>query len=99
AAAPAERESRDSAAKRVQPESPLGTGHGRVEANPTRWVDFERATTYPVETIAIYYDSQRNLVAQGILPAPRRARDPNPFPGFVPDPVSELRFWHRPPGA
>ena len=98
-AAAAERESRDSAAKRAQAESPLGTGHGRAETNPARWADFERATPYPVETITIYYDSPRNLVAQGILPAPRRARDPNPFPGFVPDPVSELRFWHRPPGA
>lgn len=100
AAAPGERsESRDSAAKRAQAESPLGTGHGRAEPNPAQWVDFERATPYPVETIAIYYDSTPNLVAQGVIRVAPRPRDPNPFPGFVPDPVSQYRFWHRPPGA
>ncbi|MBL0143176.1 MAG: hypothetical protein IPP91_13995 [Betaproteobacteria bacterium] len=100
AAAPAERaESRDSVSKRTQSESPLGTGHGRVETNPTRWTDFERASPYPVETISIYYDSTRNLVAQGVIRAAPMPRDPNPFPGFVPDPVSSYRFWHRPPGA
>ncbi len=92
-------ESRDSAAKRAQAESPLGTGHGRQERNPAHWVDFERATPYPVETIAIYYDSTRNLVAQGVIRAAPRPRDPNPFPGFAPDPVSYYRSWHRPPGA
>jgi hypothetical protein len=100
APAAAERqESRDSNAKRVAPaESPLGTGHGRVEHNPARWTEFERATPYPVETITIYYDSARNLVAQGVIrPQYARPRDPNPFPGFVPDPVS--RYPHRPPGA
>jgi hypothetical protein len=91
APATAERqESRDSSAKRVAPaEAPLGTGHGRVEHNPTRWTEFERATPYPVETITIYYDSTRNLVAQGVIrPQYARPREPNPFPGFVPDPVS-----------
>lgn len=99
-AAPSDRmESRDSAGARSQAESPLGTGHGRVERNPAQWVPFERASPHPVETIAIYYDSTRNLLAQGILRATPRPRDPNPFPGFVPDPVSQYRFWHRPPGA
>ncbi len=92
-------DSRESAAKRAQADSPLGTGHGRQERNPARWTEFERATPYPIETIAIYYDSARNLVAQGVIHAAPRPRDPNPFPGFVPDPVSQLRFWHRPPGA
>jgi hypothetical protein len=92
-------ESRDSAAKRAQAESPLGTGHGRQERNPARWVDFERASPHPVETIAIYYDSTPNLVAQGVIRAAPRPRDPNPFPGFAPDPVSHYRSWHRPPGA
>lgn len=100
AAPSAERsESRDSAAKRAQADSPLGTGHGRQERNPARWTEFERATPYPVETIAIYYDSTPNLVAQGVIRAAPRPRDPNPFPGFVPDPVSQYRSWHRPPGA
>lgn len=100
AAPSAERsESRDSAAKRAQAQSPLGTGHGRPEHNPARWVAFERATPYPVETIAIYYDSVPNLVAMGVIRGAPKPRDPNPFPGFVPDPVSHYRSWHRPPGA
>jgi len=100
AAPSAERgDARDSAAKHAQAESPLGTGHGRQERNPARWAEFERATPYPVETIAIYYDSAPNLVAQGVIRAAPRPRDPNPFPGFVPDPVSQYRYWHRPPGA
>ena len=52
-------------------------------------MDFERATTNPVETITIYYDSYRNLVARGILQQPVAPRDPQPFPGFVPDPALE----------
>ena len=41
----------------------------------------------PVETIAIYYDSYRNLVAQGVIPSYSGRRDPNPWPtSFVPDP-------------
>jgi pyruvate/2-oxoglutarate dehydrogenase complex dihydrolipoamide acyltransferase (E2) component len=98
-AAPAVRnDSRERAQKQAQADSPLGTGHGRQERNPTYWAEFERSSPYPVETITLYYDSTRNLVAQGVIRAPA-PRDPNPFPGFVPDPVSQLRFWHRPPGA
>lgn len=82
-------ESRDSAAKRAQPGEPLGTGHGRSERNPAQWVEFERASPYPVETIVIHYDSTANLVAQGVIrPRYPQPRNPNPFPGFVPDPVS-----------
>ena len=77
----------ESPAKRAAPASPLGTGHGRVERNPSRWVQFERATAYPIETIVIRYDSHRNLLAQGVIAPPHRPRDPNPFPGFVPDPA------------
>jgi hypothetical protein len=69
------------------PSAPLGTGHGRREESRVYWVDFERATEAPAETIAIYYDSYRNLVAQGVLQAPASPREPNPFPtGFAPDP-------------
>jgi hypothetical protein len=65
--------------------APLGTGHGRREESPVRQVEFERSTNEPVETIAIYYDSYRNLVARGVLqPA---TPSPQPFPGFVPDPA------------
>jgi hypothetical protein len=66
----------------------LGTGHGRNETSVVSYTDFERASDSPDEVIAIYYDSYRNLLAQGIIPAPTLARpNPSPFPGqFVPDP-------------
>jgi hypothetical protein len=51
-----------------------------------RYVDFERATSFPAETITLYYDSYPNLVAQGVI-AGTRERRPEPFPGFVPDPA------------
>jgi hypothetical protein len=72
---------------RAEPASPLGTGHGRREESRIRWVDFERATEQPVETVSIYYDSYRNLVAMGVLQQPAPQRNPNPFPAsFAPDP-------------
>jgi len=63
----------------------LGTGHGRREFSPVRYAEFERATPWPVEKIAIYYDSYSNLVARGVIRKPPRL--PQPFPGFVPDPA------------
>ncbi|HET7730978.1 MAG TPA: hypothetical protein VFK48_13185, partial [Usitatibacter sp.] len=94
------RESRDSAAESASeppapaaraavpaPGAPLGTGHGRREESHVRYTQFERATREPAETIAIYYDSYRNLVAQGVLSSHAWRRDPDPFPSrFVPDP-------------
>ena len=84
---------RDSAGAgaRQRNESKLGTGHGHREASPAQYVDFRRASSTPDETLVIYYDSRRNLVAQGVLPQPQRPwmadRTPDPFPnGFVPDP-------------
>ena len=70
------------------PSAPLGTGHGRREESRVTWVDFERATAAPAETITIYYDSYRNLVARGILQPTYGRRDPSPFPNatFAPDP-------------
>ena len=68
--------------------SKLGTGHGEREYSPTRTVDFVRQSDSPDEVITIYYDSRANLLARGIIPAPRIA-EPRPFPasfGFVPDP-------------
>jgi hypothetical protein len=70
-------------------ESKLGTGHGHREASPAQYVDFQRASGTPDQTIVIYYDSRRNLLAQGVLPQKERVADrrPDPFPnGFVPDP-------------
>ena len=67
----------------------LGTGHGRVETSHTRYVGFERASSEPAETVTIFYDSYRNLLARGIIPhgaVPPRRPGPNPFPGFVADP-------------
>lgn len=68
----------------------LGTGHGRSEISHVTYTEFERATATPAEIITIYYDSYRNLVAQGVIRAPTIARPepfPLPFPGrFAPDP-------------
>jgi hypothetical protein len=72
------------------PASRLGTGHGERERAPTSWTRFERARAVADEVLVIHYDSRRNLIARGILRAPRAA-DPLPFPaggGFVPDPRS-----------
>ncbi len=90
AADEAELQSDMSGARQRRSESKLGTGHGQREASPAQYVDFKRASSTPDETIVIYYDSRRNLVAQGVLPQPHRqyaGRRPDPFPnGFVPDP-------------
>lgn len=72
-------------------EQRLGTGHGRSEYAPTQHVAFERAQSMPDETITIHYDSRDNLIAMGVIAAPRHRHDraPDPFPGtvgFVPDP-------------
>lgn len=66
----------------------LGTGHGRNEASHVTYTSFERATPGPEEVIAIRYDTYSNLVALGVIRAPRLAVPaPSPFPGrFVPDP-------------
>jgi len=68
----------------------LGTGHGRNENSRVTLTSFERASSSPAEIIAIQYDRRENLVAMGVLPAPRLARrDLQPFPGilqFAPDP-------------
>jgi hypothetical protein len=71
-------------------ESKLGTGHGSREQSAAQYVDFERASPIPDETLVIHYDSRRNLVAAGVLPRGRPGyphRGPKAFPhGFVPDP-------------
>ena len=93
-ASPAEapRQARESAAARlITPDtqramkSPsLGTGHGRAQTSRVQYAHFERATERPEEVIAIHYDTYSNLVALGVIRAPRIA---SPFPGqFVPDP-------------
>jgi hypothetical protein len=70
--------------ERPQQSPSLGTGHGRSETSRVGTTQFERATAGPEEVIAIHYDTHANLVALGVIRAPRIA---TPFPGhFVPDP-------------
>ena len=79
----------DSESLRREAPSKLGTGHGSREWSAAQYVEFERRSKTPDQTIVIYYDSRENLVAQGVIPSrPALAdRRPNPFPnGFVPDP-------------
>ena len=74
-------------APRAKMEEKLGTGHGRNEHSPGRYVEFERESSTPNETVVLYYVSRPNLVAQGVIREQRPPRDPRPFPaGFVPDP-------------
>jgi hypothetical protein len=71
----------------VLPEKSLGTGHGKSETSVVRYTNFERAASTPDEVIRIYYDSYRNLAAQGVIRDSERIARPSPFPGqFVPDP-------------
>ena len=70
----------------------LGTGHGALEYSRVEQVAFERASSRPAEVITIYYDSYKNLVAQGIIKKPIYKKPlVKPFlddgdTGFVPDP-------------
>jgi hypothetical protein len=65
----------------------LGTGHGAREYSHIESTTFERSSSRPAEQVSIYYDSYRNLVAQGIIVRPIARQDPQPFPnGYVPDP-------------
>ena len=68
-------------------EERLGTGHGEREYARVDTTTFQRASRRPAETVAIWYDSYRNLVAQGVIRTPKRPHEPQPFPNaFVPDP-------------
>jgi hypothetical protein len=75
-------------------EERLGTGHGRRETSPARQVAFERATSTPAQSITLYYDSYRNLVARGVIreSQPPIGPLPQPFPG------AGVRFAADPPG-
>ena len=66
-------------------EKKIGTGHGRSQNAPARYVEFERDSDQPAEVIAIHYDTYANLVARGVIREERNL--PSPFPGgFVADP-------------
>jgi hypothetical protein len=74
------------APKRAREER-LGTGHGEREYARVDTTTFQRASRRPAETVAIWYDSYRNLVAQGVIRTAPRPHEPQPFPNaFVPDP-------------
>ena len=71
----------------------LGTGHGQRERSQVTHTSFERAQAQPDELVTLYYDSRENLVAAGVIPAPRPGPGPTPLPfpdsppvGFVADP-------------
>jgi hypothetical protein len=87
----AQSDAREAAPAAPMTKQQLGTGHGRSEDSYAQYTTFERASDTPAGTIAIYYDSYQNLLAQGVPLASQplaRAR-PNPFPDsgrFVPDP-------------
>jgi len=84
AAKPAPRAKSESLARS---EERLGTGHGAREFAHVDQTTFERASRHPAETLAVWYDSYANLVAQGIIARPIARTEPQPFPGnFVPDP-------------
>jgi len=81
-------ESRADSVKSERELGRLGTGHGERRDSGANYTSFERASEEPESVIRIFYDSRRNLVAQGVIPQKRYARNvPDPFPaGFVPDP-------------
>ncbi|WP_312316018.1 hypothetical protein [Stenotrophomonas sp.] len=78
-----------SAARAASAPAPaLGTGHGARESSYAGSTEFRRASRIPVQQVAVRYDSERNLIARGIITRPRPiAGEPQAFPGqFVPDP-------------
>lgn len=82
---------KDSGGAMAEKKSQIGTGYGRSESSFAQYTNFERASDTPVETIAIYYDSYENLLAQGVpvATAPIARSRPEPFPDarrFVPPP-------------
>jgi hypothetical protein len=89
-AASAQRDSAAGASGHYDDEARLGTGHGQRRDSGAVYTHFERASETPDAVIRIFYDSRRNLVAQGVIPRPFEdlaRRVPDPFPGgFVPDP-------------
>jgi hypothetical protein len=90
AAAPEQREAQSAMKEKdgaVAKSERLGTGHGAREYSHIESTTFERSSSRPAEQLAVYYDSYRNLVAQGIVVRPIARQDPQPFPsGYVPDP-------------
>lgn len=83
-----------SSAERAAPAPQLGTGHGQRETSLVDNTSFERASSMPAQRVDVRYDSARNLIARGIMPArlPRGEDAPQAFPNsYVPDPPA--RGW------
>lgn len=69
----------------------LGTGHGEREVDRVSNTEFDRATASPARVITLRYDTKKNLIRAGVIPAPQpqRPSGPSAFPGdsgFVADP-------------
>lgn len=66
----------------------LGTGHGAREDSRVVYTQFTRSSSRPAEQFGIWYDSYRNLVAQGVIVRkPIAWNNADPFPNsFVADP-------------
>jgi len=77
---------RSSAYGASKAEQRLGTGHGEREYSPTSQVAFERASSQPAEIVKVRYDSQRNLIALGVIGGRVEPAEPQPFPRFAADP-------------
>jgi len=63
-------------APQAECEERAGTEAGRTVHDPVRRVNFRRATDNPAEILALYYDTEENLISAGILP-----------PHYTPPPV------------
>jgi hypothetical protein len=78
---------RSEAAPRAQAQQ-IGTGHGERRYDPVTQTEFERASWRPNQRVALYYDSYEALVSKGVIRERYYdyAHQPDPFPGFAPDP-------------
>jgi hypothetical protein len=78
----------------ASPAPALGTGHGPREASYSGSTQFRRASASPTQRWDVRYDSERNLIARGVIvrgSVPQQG-EPQAFPGgFVPDPPA--RRW------
>ncbi len=62
----------------IQKSAWLSTGYGQIEESNVTTTDFDCASVTPAGIITIYYDSHRNMVAQGVISPPSIAR-PDPL--------------------
>ncbi|RKZ31656.1 hypothetical protein DRQ36_01165 [bacterium] len=65
-----------------------GTEAGRTVRDPVRRVNFQRASDMPAEILAMYYDTEENLISAGILPP---TYNPPPIGFLSPFPSNYIR--------